>query len=139
MKTLSGLSSILLGVVALIFFAGPFGLHPALHPDMSRNQPPNAQVRLSGEKARAYLQQTNEGQSLAQALTAARFGLQWQENAPGDIGTGGGYVGMSHEQNLRAWFGKDGVTVRPTLPEEKRDQAWSMGLRLKAYGYGGQL
>ena len=129
MKTLSGLSSILLGVVALIFFAGPFGLHPALHPDMSRSQQPDTQVRLSGEKARAYLQQTSEGQSLAQALTAARFGLQWQEHQPGDASTAGGYLGMSHEQNLNAWFDEDGVRLRPadfcstrSLPFQKRSR-----------------
>src|SRR5438034_1243837 len=34
------------------------------------------------EGAREYLEQTDEGQSLMQAVTAARFGLKWQENPP---------------------------------------------------------
>jgi len=76
---------------------------------------------------------------LSQALTAARFGLQWQDHAPGDSETGGGYVGMSHEQNLNAWFGQDGITVRPTLPEAQRDQGWTTALHLKGWGYGEQL
>ena len=96
-------------------------------------------LALSGEKARNYLEQAGDGQSLMQALTVARFGLQWQEHAPGDDKTGGGYLGMSHEQDLNAWFADDGMTVRPMLPEKKRDQAWSVALRLQAYGYGKQF
>jgi hypothetical protein len=139
MKMLSRLCSVLLAAVAIIFLAGAFGFWPPLRTDKSHNQPRNAPVRLSGEPARTYLEQNIDGQSLNHALQAARFGLQWQEHAPGDTETGGGYLGMSHEQNLRAWFGQDGVTVRPTLPEEKRDQTWTTALRLKAYGYGQQL
>src|ERR1700686_4836008 len=84
MKRLSGLCSILLGGVGLIFLAGAFMVGPAHRTEISRNQPRNTPVRLSGEPACAYLQQTSEGQSLTQALTAARFGLQWQEHQPGD-------------------------------------------------------
>jgi len=94
---------------------------------------------LSGEPARIYLSQSADGQSLSQAITAARFGLQWQQHAPGGGDTGSGYLGVSHEQNLRAWFGEDGVTVQPTLPPEKLDQAWITALHLKACGYGLQL
>ncbi len=74
-----------------------------------------------------------------EALTAARFGLQWQEHPPGNSKTGGGYLGLSHDQNLKVWFDDQGMTVRPTLSEEKRDQAWSTVVRLTAYGYGKQL
>ena len=140
MKTLSGLCSVLLAAVATVFLGGAFGLWPSPLPTgLSRNQSRETPVQLSGQKARVYLQQTSEGQSLTQALTAARFGLQWQEHQPGDASTGGGYLGMSHEQNLRAWFGQDGVTVRPTLPATKLDQTWTTDLRLKACGYGQQL
>src|SRR5688572_30079431 len=38
--------------------------------------------KLEGEQARAYLDQTSEGQSLIQALTAERFGLKWQAKSP---------------------------------------------------------
>src|SRR3954463_4909306 len=64
-------------------------------------QPP---LQLSGAAAESYLAQTADGQSLMQALTAARFGLQWQEHKPGDSNTGDGYLGLSHEQELNAWF-----------------------------------
>jgi PKD repeat protein len=124
-KTLSSLCSVLLGIFAVILFVA------ALH------APP--EIQLAGKASSDYLVQTTEGRSLMQALTAARFGLQWREHAPGDGETGGGYVGISHEQNLNAWFAEDGVTVRPTLPEEKLDQGWSTALRLRAYGYGKEL
>ena len=93
---------------------------------------------LQGAQAREYLEERGEYQSLMQAVTAARFGLKWQERSPfGDEGEG--YLGMSHVQNLNAWFGSEGVTIRPTLPEEERDKAWRLGMRLKAYGYGARL
>jgi hypothetical protein len=95
-------------------------------------------LSLSGEPARTYLAQTADGQSLSQALTAARFGLEWQEHAPADSKTGAGYLGMSHEQNLRAWFGQDGLTVQPTVSEDKRDGGWTTTLHLKAWGYGNE-
>ncbi|MEY2565111.1 MAG: hypothetical protein QOH88_3304 [Verrucomicrobiota bacterium] len=102
-------------------------------------QPPETKIQISGKAASEYLTQTSDGQSLRQAVTAARFGLRWQKHAPGDDKSRGGYLGISHNQNLNAWFGEEGVTLRPTLPEEKRDQAWSAVFRLKACGYGKQL
>src|ERR1700674_4053252 len=71
-------------------------------------------LQLSGEKAREYLEQTGEGQSLMAAVTAARFGLEWQERAPFGGESGGGYLGMSHDQNLNVWFDEAGATIRPT-------------------------
>src|SRR5437868_3004212 len=73
-----------------------------------------------------------------EAVTAARFGLKRYESSPFG-GSGGGYLGMSHVQNLNAWFDAEGVTVRPTLPEEERAKAWRLGMKLKAYGYGARL
>ena len=94
--------------------------------------------QITGAAARQYLQEPGEGQSLMQAITAARFGLKSQERGPfGE--TGRGYLGMSHEQNLNAWFAEDGVTVRPTVSENERERAWHLDLRLKAYGYGSEL
>ena len=135
MKMLSRLCSVLLASLAIILLVGALGLWPAARTEIPHNQPRNPEVRFSGERARTYLDQTSDGQSLMQALTVARFGLQWQEHQPGDASTAGGYLGMSHEQNLNAWFDADGVTVRSTLSEANRDQAWSAALRLKAYGY----
>ena len=97
-----------------------------------------AMPALQGAQAREYLEKTDDGRSLAEAVTAARFGLKWQDRSPFG-GEGGGYLGMSHVQNLNAWFGPEGVTIRPTLTEEERDKAWRLGMRLKAYGYGAGL
>ena len=94
--------------------------------------------QLTGAAARKYLQQPGEGQSLMQAITAARFGLQKQDRGPfGEAGAG--YLGMSHDQNLNAWFAADGVTVRPTVAEGDRERSWHIDMRLKAYGYGNDL
>nr|MBA2733483.1 hypothetical protein [Acidobacteriota bacterium] len=94
---------------------------------------------LAGEQARAYLEQTGDGQSLMQAATVARFGLKREEQSPFDKESGAGYLGTSHAQNLNAWFAEDGVTIRPTISEKKRQQAWQLGFSLKAYGYGEHL
>ncbi|MEY2512140.1 MAG: hypothetical protein QOE26_2903 [Verrucomicrobiota bacterium] len=139
MKTLSRVGAVILGVAALgLLFAGLSWRQSVRFETMPHQSQP-AKVQLSGAQARAYLEQSGDGKSLAQAITAARFGLDWQESGRGESKAGGGYLGMSHEQNLNAWFAQDGVTVRPTLPEEKRDQGWTTTLHLKSWGYGTQL
>jgi hypothetical protein len=99
----------------------------------------NAPKQTRGEEARRYLEQTGEGQSLMAAVTKARFGLKWQEHGPFGVGTGGGYLGMSHVQNLNAWFDEGGATIRPTVSEKERAKAWQLGLRFNAYGYGDEM
>ena len=105
---------------------------------VNQKEPNPVPRQLTGAAARNYLQEPGEGQSLMQAITAARFGLKSQERGPfGEPGRG--YLGMSHEQNLNAWFAEDGVTVRPTVADEERARAWHLEMRLKAYGYGTDL
>jgi len=111
----------------------------------------SAPLKLEGAQAREYLEKTDDGRSLAQAVTAARFGLKWQERSPFEsltnlrsptnlsLSNSGGYLGMSHVQNLKAWFDDKGVTIRPTLAEAERDKGWRLGMRLKSYGYGARL
>src|SRR5436190_14761122 len=96
-------------------------------------------IKMQGEAARLYLEQTNEGQSLMQAVLVEQYGLKWQERVPNGADKRGGYLGMSHEQNLNAWFDEEGVTVRPTLAEKDGDKAWRLDFTLKAYGYGEEL
>jgi hypothetical protein len=71
-----------------------------------------------------------------QALNNERFKLSWNDHSPfGE--QGGGYLALSHEQNINAWVSEDGVTIRPTGadPTDK----WTFGMKLKAYGYGDRL
>jgi hypothetical protein len=139
MKIISRTCSVLLGILAIVLVVPAFR-SPAARTRVSRDLAQEGKLQISGEQARDYLAQTKDGQSLMQALTAARFGLQRREHAPGDDKAASGYLGMSHEQNLNAWFDAGGVvTVRPTLPEEKRHETWSMALRLSMYGYGTEL
>src|SRR5438445_12117677 len=79
--------------------------------------------KLHGAAALEYLEKTNDGRSLAQAVTAARFGLKHYQHSPFGGSDGGGYLGMSHVQNLNAWFDDEGATIRPTLSEEERAKA----------------
>ena len=135
MKMLSRLSAFGLGVVAVGLFAAALLLaNTTMDTDEPDSHPGDCQT--SREQAITWLQQSDDGKSLGRALTAARFGLEWQESAPGEGNASGGYLGVSHEQNLKAWFGPDGVTVRPTLPEAERQEAWSMALA-KSDGRGG--
>ena len=101
--------------------------------------PKQPALSLSGEAAREYLEQGGEGQSLMAAVTAAQFSLQRQDHSPSDEQSGAGYLAVSHDQNLHAWFGSDGVAVHPTVAEEQRAAAWQMEMQLKAYGYGEEL
>ena len=103
------------------------------------NQGAHRKTILSGNEARQFLTETKEGKSLWQAITATSFALQRQGAAPNDAPTGGDYLALSHEQNLNAWFGDKGVTIRPTLPSNNAAQAWSAILELTAYGYGDAL
>jgi hypothetical protein len=139
MKTLSRLGAVVLGFAALGMLVVGLSLEPPGQRTTLGQKPKPGNLQLSGSPARVYLEQNSGGQSLGRALEVARFGLQWQDQAPDGVEMGGGYLGMSHEQNLRAWFGQDGVTVRPTLPPDKSDQAWASALHLKAWGYGKQL
>jgi hypothetical protein len=114
------------------------GSPPALDVKTEGGAAKDGTPKLQGAAALEYLEKTEDGRSLAKAVTAARFGLKWQERSPfGDVGDG--YLGMSHVQNLNAWFDTEGVTIRPTLSEDERAKAWRLGMRLKSYGYGAQL
>ena len=66
-------------------------------------------AKMEGAAALAYLEETEQGQSLMQAVMTAQYGLKWQQKAPGGKHTSDGYLAMSHDQNLNAWFDKDGI------------------------------
>src|SRR5690349_20912792 len=42
----------------------------------------DAKPTLQGTTALEYLEETHDGRSLAEAVTAARFGLKWQGHSP---------------------------------------------------------
>ena len=123
---------------------------------VASDAPKDAPRKLEGDGARSYLEQTSEGQSLMKALAVERFGLKWQKQSPfkGDDSQGaqpslsalsakreteGGYLGLSHDENLNAWFDEQGATIRPTVSEKERANAWRLEMTLKSYGYGDQL
>jgi hypothetical protein len=132
-KNVSRFFAALLGGAALLLLATTFW------PQRLHHQLQGGKEQLAGEKARQYLRETVDGRSLLQAVTAAQFGLKAHDHSPYDEESGAGYLGMSHDQNLNAWFAADGMTLRPTLPAEEQRQAWQLAFRLKAYGYGDEL
>jgi hypothetical protein len=99
----------------------------------------NSMPSLQGTQARDFLQQQAQYESLMQAVTAVRFGLKPYDVDPFDSSRKNGYLGMSHVQNLNVWFDEDGATIRPRCMRRAKRKAWSFGMRLEAYGYGGQL
>jgi hypothetical protein len=99
---------------------------------------PKPPTQVAGATGHEYLQATSDGQSLMQAVTDARFGLKPEETDPISGKSGPGYLGMSHDQNLNAWFDGTGATIRPTRAKEQK-QKWQLGLRLTAYGYGSEM
>ena len=78
MKMRLRLCSVLLGIVAVILLAA------ALHVPQKSQRHATPRMQLMGTAASDYLAKTSDGQSLMQALTAARFGLQWQEHVEND-------------------------------------------------------
>ena len=100
---------------------------------------PSTTTKLEGKAAHNYLARTAEGQSLMETLSTARFGLERREKSPFGDDAGAGYLGISHDENLNAWFDNEGVTVRPTVRKEDRAKSWRMRMRLSAYGYGTEL
>jgi|GEM_PF-2608671 len=131
---------------SLAFFAGALillalTLRPPISKTTSRasEEGGGAAIQLSGEKALTFLESPGQGQSLMAVLTTARFGLKRQEPGVLDEKSEAGYLAMSHDQNLNAWFSDDGPLIRPTVPEAQRSEAWQIAFRLKAYGYGEQL
>jgi uncharacterized delta-60 repeat protein len=133
MKMLSYLCSVLLCLIATVLFVTAFWPGSAVRTD-TRNQPPQTKVQLTGREASEYLSQNNDGQSLMQALTAARFGFRWQERALSGEDRGG-YVAINDEQNFSASFDADGEAYVRSNGEQK----WQARLKLKSYGYGKQM
>ena len=124
-------------VVCLVLIAF-LGLLIGLKVRSHRSDDPNTQstaIKLQGEEATRFLE-TSSGSSLGQALNNERFKLSWNDRSPfGE--RGGGYLALSHEQNINAWFDDDGVTIRPTGSDPT--DRWKFGMKLKAYGYGAHL
>ena len=96
-------------------------------------------LKMEGAAALTYLEETAQGQSLMQAVMTAQYGLKWQQRSPLGETAAGGYLGMSHDQNLNAWFDDEGATIRPTLAQKDLNKTWQLGFKLKGYGYGETL
>ncbi|MCM3871376.1 MAG: hypothetical protein ND895_11880, partial [Pyrinomonadaceae bacterium] len=111
-----------------------FGLRVRSHRSSGSNTQSTA-INLQGEQATRFLETSSES-SLTQALNNERFKLSWKDHSPfGE--RGGGYLALSHEQNINAWFDEKGVTIRPTGTDPL--DKWTFGMKLKAYGYRDRL
>jgi hypothetical protein len=72
-----------------------------------------------------HLKQTGLYNSLAAAVTAARYGVEELKS--------GGYEAANPKQNYRTVFKPEGVEVMEASGTER---GWRMGMELTAYGYG---
>jgi hypothetical protein len=132
--------------LALTFFrgslrnaSGPVSTTATTNSKQPKVRPDAGKRTLDGQDAQNYLAQSAEGQSLMTTIAKVRFGLERREKSPFSGDQGKGYLGMSHDENLNAWFDNEGVTVRPTVNSQERAKSWRMQMRLRAYGYGNVL
>ena len=117
------------GVVTGLLLVGLF-LFQGTRQSQSRNlQDLRHAMQVQGEQTREYLEHDPDGQSLMEAVSKARFDLEWNQHAPSGEDSGG-YLGVSHEQNLKAWFGANGMTLSPTVSNGKR--SWHMDMRTQS-------
>ncbi len=104
-----------------------------VQPNAFRNEPSK---KIEADAAHNNLARSAEGESLMRTLEVARFRLKRHEKSPFNDDPGSGYLGLSHDENLNAWFDTDGVTIRPTVSKQDRAKSWRMKMRLEAYGNG---
>ncbi|HMZ20540.1 MAG TPA: FG-GAP repeat protein, partial [Blastocatellia bacterium] len=99
-----------------------------------RPETTGAQPALRGQQAIDYLKQQGVYDSINQAMRAARYNIAWAARSPLP-GGGGAYEAVNAEQNLRAYFTPEGVTVTAHADGSR----WRTGLRLRAIGRAGQM
>jgi hypothetical protein len=115
-------------LLSLTLLTPSFGVRNV--PGPRRALPPT----LAGERAAYYPRQHGLRGSLAEAMTAARYGIYWSEHTPIRQWSGA-YYAENPAQQFRAFFNPDGMAV-----ETNRDgRSWRLGMRLSGCGYGERL
>ncbi len=91
---------------------------------------------LRGEEAVSYLKEQGLYGSLSEAMSAARYSVQWSKNTPWKE-SAGAYYANNPSQQMTAFFTPSGIHLRSQTTENKQD--WKVGMKLSAYGYGEEL
>jgi hypothetical protein len=91
---------------------------------------------LSGEEAVSYLKQQGLYGSLSEAMSTARYAVQWSKNTPWKASPGAFYANNPAQQ-MTAFFTPNGIHLRAKTARDK--QGWKVGMKLSAYGYGENL
>lgn len=105
----------------------PFG-----HPSSAGGEMP----ALDGEKAINYLKQEGSYDSLAEAMTAARYSVNWVSNPRMTKLGGGAYEAHNPAQGFTSYFRPEGVALMSGLEAKL---PWMLEMKLKGIGYGEQL
>jgi hypothetical protein len=91
---------------------------------------------LRGEEAVSYLKKQGLYGSLSEAMSAARYSVQWSKNTPWKESVGA-YYANNPSQQMTAFFTPSGIHLRSQSAEKRQD--WNVGMRLSCYGYGEDL
>jgi uncharacterized RmlC-like cupin family protein len=101
-----------------------------------RAQAGTTSLALRNEEAVSYLKQQGLYGSLSEAMTAARYSVQWSKNTPWKESKGAFYANNPAQQ-MTAFFTPRGIHLQAKTAHNK--ESWKVGLRLSAYGYGEEL
>ena len=91
---------------------------------------------LRGEEAVGYLKQQGLYGSLSEAMSAARYSVQWSKNTPWKESVGA-YYANNPAQQMTAFFTPQGIHLQAKTAQDK--QGWKVDMKLSAYGYGEEL
>jgi hypothetical protein len=130
------LTGVLLLIICLIL-AGTFlqGKLKSNTESPSTTQASLQSPSLEGEKAIEHLKQQGLYNSLAEAMSIARYSINPVQQ-PTKLGLeAGSYYGSNSVQRYNAFFNSENLQIVPQTPN--RD--WQVGMRLTGYGYGERL
>lgn len=93
---------------------------------------------LTSDAAKEELRKRGHYESLAEALAAARLAVDKIDPA-GPHSRGAEYFASNPKQQLRAWFGRDGIELTSGLKPVEGEEPWSVQVKLAGVGRGGAL
>lgn len=93
---------------------------------------------LTGDAAKEELRKRGHYESLGEALAAARLAVD-KIDPTGPHSRGAEYFASNPKQQLRAWFGRDGIELASGLKPVEGEEPWSVQVKLAGVGRGGAL
>ena len=133
----------LVGILVLCLLAGMLlSLNPVVSRTFSRassvidsSEPSSKLPNLTGDAALKHLKQNGSYDSLAKAMQAAKYEVNWVDT-PRLKRLGGAYEADNPDQGFTAYFTPEGVHL---IDRNSDTPAWFLELKFRQIGYGDQL